>query len=237
MRLSEVESCTPIWRNKLRLRHCRRLGKPAVVISKHYRSAGDVVRRVALGFVISSLGVGHRQQRREALSWLLEAEDLPGWRWALISQRTYRSGVGGKSDMAKRARQTGAMAAVRTFRLRQSLTARSVTIWLWPFASSADAEEALPGFAKRPIRNPNSLVTPVSRREVHDVEVNDVNHPWVYEVLTRGPSGQASEKWIGGTVDEVVFIVQAVERAGSGWPWNDVAEVARTQSRKLRRAS
>jgi hypothetical protein len=77
-------------------------------------------------------------------------------------------------------------------------------------------------------------VTLIDERKVDDIEVDGVTHPWVYEQLTKGLNGVGTIKFIGGTVGELVFVVQASERAGTGWPWQDVIEVAQAQSGKLR---
>jgi hypothetical protein len=185
-----------------------------------------------LGVVVSSIGIGHRPQRRESLSRLLLAEDLPGPGWAVVAQRTYRSGAGGKRPEAKRARRTGEMGATRYFRLRQSHSGRSASIWMWPFASSVDAQQGLAGLHL--IRNPCARAIPVAERRVDDVEVEDIDDAWLYEVVAKGRSGWTFQRVIGGTVDRNIFIVHATERTGEGWPWEEVVQVATAQSQKLK---
>jgi hypothetical protein len=181
--------------------------------------------------LVSGIPLKHRQQRQTSLSWVLGATELPGDGWVTINEIARRSGVGGKDDISRRAYASGMMTAEKTF--RQPRSGRSVAIYLFPYATSEDALQALPTLSY--VRNPFSRVTTYAEHVVDDIEVNSLDNPWCYERLTVRLNYSSSVRFVGGTADSIVFVVMATDERGTGWLWDDVIKVATVQSHKLKR--
>ena len=193
--------------------------------------------RLTLATRLSMMGLDHQKERRRALWLVLEAEELPGTGWVLGTETTWLGGVGTKNQTAKRARKTGKMIAERRF--------QSTPLWLVvqviPTPSSRDAERIVSHLNNGLVRSPHSQVFVTAERVVDDINVDTVDHPWLYERLMEGPKGSSTEKFLGGVVGDVIHLVHTGDTfptrggPGSGWSWQDVIRVGEAQSQKLKR--
>jgi hypothetical protein len=192
---------------------------------------------------MSMMGLSHREERRRSLRWLLDIDDLPGREWVLRYEGTWRSGAGSKGEIAKRARDTRMMMAMRWF--YQTPSHLWVDVSVTPTSSSNDAQSSVPHLNKRLTPNPHAQIEVVTERIVDDVGLDKVDHPWLYEQVTRGSNGSSSIKYIAGVVGGIMHLVVAGDNSvvkagtvnsGNGWLWEDVIHLAESQSLKLKRA-
>ena len=177
--------------------------------------------------------IGPQAARRESLSMLLETSQLPGAGWAVLDQRSWRTGFTSKTgEAARRARRARRFSAIRSFEL--AAESRWVWVEVMPFATAADAEAVLPRLPTLIVSNPRAKVTVTGERRLGPDEVADMaEYPFVYEQATSGEQGPSASRYAAGTVGHVVFIV-ATSEYGEGWAWAEVASVAEPLVARIR---
>lgn len=178
--------------------------------------------------------IGGRAARAHPRAMLVERVELPGTGWEVKGERSWRTGAWGTSpsEAGRRARQHRSFSANRLF--EQSGAPRWVSVQVVPCGSVSDAEAAVPDLQSRFMPNPKTRVAVAREGVVAAVEVPEVPHPWVYEQLTTGmPEGPTATRYIGGNVENVVFIV-ACTGYEEAWPWTEVSVIASLQAAKVR---
>jgi hypothetical protein len=192
------------------------------------------LRHSRLAYGLAQLG--SRANREYTRSLLLEQSDLPSEGWRLLGERMWRTGIFGRSnDIWQRARSSGTFTAVRSF--DEPAAPRWVLIKVSPVASVRDAEDLVPLLFSLSVPNPNVKVAVTSEGPVVDVSVAGVSHPWVYEQSTIGMTrGPTLSRFIGGSVDDVAFLVTC-SGYRDAWPWDEVSSIAARQAAKLRSRS
>jgi hypothetical protein len=68
---------------------------------------------------------------------------------------------------------------------------------------------------------------------VEGPDILEITEPWFYEQRTLGPLGPGTGRLLGGSVDDVAFIV-AASGPDEGWPWTDVIPVASALAAKIK---
>jgi hypothetical protein len=177
--------------------------------------------------------IGDDTARRASVAMLLDRPELPGaGQWAIVTERTWRTGtIGASTDVGRRARRAGTFTALRRF--RQDSPYRGLFVQALPFASQEDAESMVPRLRGLAMSYPSAIVVEEHALEGHLVP--EVANPSVYEVSVVRKQQSSSQKLIAGSVAHVAFVVSG-SGFGQGWLWDDVTEVAMLQSLKIRRA-
>ena len=175
--------------------------------------------------------LGHADAKKRSSDMVLEVAQLPGDRWIVLDQRSWRTGVSGiQTEEVIRAREAGSWSWLRSF--QQSEPER----WLWlqvvPFASSADAHAAIASVRSALLPNPRAKVS-VEREGVLDGSTVGLPHPWVFEQQTKGPSGVSNALYVADTEETVLYVV-ACSSLDGGWEWPEVGDLAALQSERIR---
>jgi hypothetical protein len=155
---------------------------------------------------------------------LLEASELPGGGLRQSGLRSSRS----IRRPFSRHRQLRNVEAVRWF----GLEGRGLIIALFVFDSEGDAEKPIRNFRTHFIRHPG--VTIVAEREVHDVAVEGIDSPYLWERdVDAGREGPGTARAIAGRVNNVALVVDgsALEH---GFTWDEVSTIAGLQASKIR---
>ena len=175
---------------------------------------------------------GKSADRKRALSLLLSVEDLPPPGWQQLAQRSWRIGVGVRSDGPDvRARKAGAFWGRRSF--KQALPARGFFCQLGIFSSSEDAKEVVNVHGRRPPTLTWRGVTLLKRVEVEGLSVPECNSHVVFEHETLRGEVHGYQRIISASVNSVVFAV-AGSAVGPGFAWEDLVAIAAGQARKIR---
>ena len=176
---------------------------------------------------------GGKQARRRSFSLLLETRELPGDEWRMLGERSWRTGVGFRTEAARRARQARTITVVRYFKC----PARSR--WLWveviPYANTGDAQTAVSHFESMLSPNPYSVAKATIEHRVEGVDIPEISEPWLYEQAGSRKKLKASSLLIGGNIEQIAFVVCA-SGPDRAWAWEDVVPIATAQSLKLKRA-
>jgi len=180
--------------------------------------------------------IGSPRRRRNALTLLIVSAELPEDGWEKTRDSAWRTGAWGfkPSDAGRRAHQVGAFSAARGFTQKE---AARKTLWVeaMTFASEEDAKGMVPGLQDHLMPNPKARVRRTAERRVEGHELPGPTYPWVYELSTAGdPGGPTATRFVGGSIDRVVFVVACSGYVGS-WPWDEVTAIASLQGQKIRR--
>jgi hypothetical protein len=175
---------------------------------------------------------GLKRGKRDSIAMLLEPSDLPGGDWKAASVITIRSGViGGRDDVARRARELHCVAAWR--RYNQGSSSYDLSIQLGPLASIGDAESRVQAFESQMMERLNLVKGVVGINTVHDLEwVGPREATGVEYVVTAGRVANRKFKDVRLNVEEVLFTVSC-SGFGDGWAWNEVMKIAALQVEKI----
>jgi hypothetical protein len=175
--------------------------------------------------------MGKRHLRQQAVELLLDESELPQGPWIVTANRSWRSGLVGRStEISRNARRAGTFTALRRF--RQETPDRYLFLEVMVLASAEDARLALPQLRERMVMHPGRTL--LSERQVEGLEVPGVDRPWLYEMSVQPKAKKrSSEKLIGASISHVVFAVIA-SGFDDGWEWRDVTPVASAQAAKIR---
>jgi hypothetical protein len=172
-----------------------------------------------------------RAERRRAMRMVLASEDVPK-EWSHVSLRLNRAGKSGKSELASRARRTGAYTARTLFQVR-----RGEEFWakILPTASKEDAETFPPDAPSWfTTVSPDFVGTgagPMERvtTETHEPLANAVY--WEREVY--GVPGTGVNRVVAGAVENIAFAVGIGARSSED-PWDNLTALAMRQADKIR---
>jgi hypothetical protein len=181
-----------------------------------------------LQFVAAQLG--RKPGKGRVLSALLEISDLPGDRWTVKSQRTWRTGqTDNPSPAAIRARDAGSITAWRSFE------EKGLSRWLWvqvtPTVSNDDAQAFIKDMPNRFLKNSGAIALR-SERTIEGNEIPGAEDVWCHEQETTALIGDGISMLAAGRVGELVFTLAASSLAG-GWSWGDVTAIAARQAQRL----
>ncbi|MEY9860074.1 hypothetical protein ABH935_005710 [Catenulispora sp. GAS73] len=177
-----------------------------------------------LGFVAAQLIP--KPGARQMLARVVTVDDLPGGGWAVVDERTWRTGVTGPAtEWGKRARAARSITAWRSFELANRQ-------WCWvqvmPLASESDALQAIEVVGDRGLRNQRSQVTVLQERVVEIDPFPGAGRVWAHEQHTSGPVGNGVARMLAAAVGSHVIVV-----SGSGspeWTWDMLLALARRQA-------
>lgn len=175
--------------------------------------------------------IGRKPDTALVLAMLVEPNDLPGERWAVIDQRTWRTGqTPNPSEAAIRAREAGSVTAWRSFEQK------GASRWLWvqvtPTVSEEDARAFIADMPNRFLKNLHAKAVVTSEHAVEDVEIPGADDVWCFEQATTGKDGDSIAMYAAGRVGPLVFAVAASSLDG-GWDWQAVTAVVAKQAERL----
>ena len=168
-------------------------------------------------------------------SMLLGPTDLGGDPWGITEERSWPTGgLDSDSDKSRRALQAGLVTVWRLMtRTGPERSLPSVWVEVVPYASAADAALSLRQVPRFFVGGGRPDVTVRSERTVADRAVPGVADPWVFESSTSGPEGDTESRYVGGTVERVLFLV-CLSAQTEPWSWEDVTGVATRQAERVR---
>jgi hypothetical protein len=192
------------------------------------RRSGDLWR----GIEVLIAGLGRKPGKQIALGMLLDIRNLPGDEWQVVKERSWRTGVVGKStDRSRRAREIRSISVERMF--HRGVPLGTITLGIYPYASIADAQSAvrdsrvdLMGY--RPM---NAKVT--SEATIEDLRMSGIDNPWALEQHIEERSGSGLRRLTRGNVDRFVVGLGSFAH-GQGWAWEDLIPVVAAQGEKIR---
>lgn len=173
--------------------------------------------------------LGPRRGSRAALQRLLSVGDLPGAGWKVIDQRTWRTGVGGRSAWQASARAVGSITAWRSF--EQANASRYLWVQVTPLASPSDAAEALAALEDKSMANLRFRGAPGERRTV-SLSLRSGQATGV-EQDTSLPSGPSTTLMLPVIDGATLVLVCASATGADPWHWPDVVALAEAQSARL----
>ncbi len=167
----------------------------------------------------------------KSLAMLLRETDLIGARWKIVEERTWPTGgLDSESEKSRRALAFGGITAWRS--LADSESARKAWFEVVPYATSEDAALSLgqvPRFFVGPTQ-PDQAV--ISERVVDDQVLPGSTDTWIFEKRTSGPGGEDLSRYVGGTVDRILFLTCFGGPDGV-WSWADVLALTALQSARV----
>jgi hypothetical protein len=190
----------------------------------------------ALGpFRIAIAGFGRKPGGDTVLSMLLDDNDLASSELKMTSEHVYRTFASlDSTDAIERARKSGSVSAVRV--LRDDVVMRSLRIRVTPFVSAGDAESSV----ARAVENVRVKFRRATgeQRYIEGVDVSDVSHVIVREILGAGPQGPAGDRLLAGAIDNYLICLafQAQGNVEELWPWDEISEITTQQAHKIRGA-
>ena len=142
------------------------------------------------GLQLVAAQLGRKPGKERVLSLLLEVPDLPGDRWAVKDQRTWRTGqTSHPSEAAVRARAAGSITAWRSF--EQKGISRGLWVQVTPAVSGEDAQAFVKDMPNRFVKNPGALVGVRSERTIEGTQIPGADDIWCYEQETTALKGDA----------------------------------------------
>ena len=178
---------------------------------------------------------GDRDARTAAsLAMLLSGSDLVGRRWEIVEERTWPTGgLDSESEKSRRALSAGGITAWRS--LAEAESARTAWFEVVPYATSEDAELSLRQVPRFFAGTSKPDQTVVSERVVDDQVLPGSTDTWIFEKRTTGPDGDDLSRYVGGTVDQILFLTCFGGPEGV-WSWADVMDLTTLQSERVRAA-
>lgn len=173
-------------------------------------------------------------QRVRSFAMLLGPADLPGPGWEIVEERHWPTGqLDPNSDKSRRALRAGGITAWRS--LARTGATRSAWVEVVPYATADDAALSLGQVPRFFVgtQQPDEVV--MSEQSIDDHHPAGVVDTWVYEKSTTGPAGSTLSRYVGGTVDQILFLTCLSGREAF-WPWPDVVDVAERQAEQVRTA-
>lgn len=168
--------------------------------------------------------IGRRRERSVAMSYLLDATELPGEDWTNSRQASFRS----VRTPFRGLPHLRCVSASRNF--QQSKPTRYLFIEIAVMDSSDDANRLVETSRTRFYRKPG--VTIVGERELTECVVPAVEDSQLYERETVRGSLRGVNRRITGRIGDVFLGIHA-GASGDGWEWADVMNVATLQAGKI----
>jgi hypothetical protein len=98
------------------------------------------------------------------------------------------------------------------------------------FASPDDANRTVSGLPATFVAYRKARVS--TEGGVEGYEVPGVNDPFLYELSVERNRGLGTQRFIGGSVAHVAFVVSG-SGFGDGWAWSDLIPIASAQALKI----
>ena len=173
-------------------------------------------------------------QTARSLAMLLGVADLVGRGWEIVEERTWPTGeLDSESDKSRRAHAAGGITAWRS--LAEAGSTRTAWFEVVPYATSGDAELSLRQVPRYFVGTSRPDQTVVSERVVDDEVLPGYTDTWIFEKLTTGPGGDDLSRYVGGTVDRILFLTSFGGPDGV-WSWGDVMALTERQAERVRLA-
>ncbi|WP_323096409.1 hypothetical protein [Intrasporangium sp. YIM S08009] len=176
-----------------------------------------------LRFVLSQLG--SKPGGKDALSSLVDAASLPGAGWAVLDERTWRTGRQKPAEpWAQRAAAAGSITAWRSYRSE----GRSLWLQRVPTVGPDDARAALAAIPTALLANLRSTVRLDSEADVEPPDVAGADAAWAHEQHTSGHPDAGTALLLCWTSGDQLFALGAAGRPE--WTWTEVAALAEAQN-------
>jgi hypothetical protein len=173
-------------------------------------------------------------QTTASFAMLLDGSDLVGRRWEVVEERSWPTGgLDSESEKSKRALSAGGITAWRS--LADAESARTAWFEVVPYADSEDAELSLRQVPRFFVGTSKPDQTVVSERVVDDQVLPGSTDTWIFEKRTTGPGGDDLSRFVGGTVDQILFLTSFGGPDGV-WSWADVMDLTALQSERVQAA-
>ena len=167
-----------------------------------------------------------------SFAMLLGPADLPGLGWEISEERHWPTGqLDPTSDKSRRALQAGGVTAWRS--LTQAEAMRSGWVEVVPYATAEDTVLSLRQVPRYFVGTQRPDETIVSERRVDDERLGGVSDTWVYEKSTTDATGTSLSRYVGGTIESILFLTCWSGREAF-LPWPDVMGVAQRQAERIR---
>jgi hypothetical protein len=154
----------------------------------------------------------------------------PGW--SIVEERVWPTGgLDSTSGKSKRALQAGCITVWRS--MARTEPTRSAWVELVPYASAEDALVSLGQVPTFFVGTGPADEEIEWERTVDDLVVPGVADTWIFEKSTTGPGGKSRARYVGGTVDRILFLVCLSDPAEAR-PWDEVLAVATMQADRVR---
>lgn len=176
--------------------------------------------------------IGTSKQRRDALAFLIEIDDLPQADWEIGSELAWPLRTGdSSSESVFHNSKIGSFTAFRIFKSSSNL--RSLLVQVTPFMSSADAKTAIPRVHQRSGRNKSANFKVTEEKMIKGHVLPAVIDACISERKTLGADGPGTAWCIVGNVDEFLFVVMP-SSSNDEWSSNEALSLATRQAEKIR---
>ena len=169
-----------------------------------------------------------------SFAMLLDGSDLVGRGWEVVEERSWPTGgLDSESEKSRRAFSAGGITAWRS--LADAESSRTAWFEVVPYANAEDAQLSLRQVPRFFVGTSKPDQTVVSERVVDDQVLPGSTDTWIFEKATTGPDGDDLSRFVGGTVDQVLFLTSFGGPEGV-WSWADVMDLTALQSARVRTA-
>jgi hypothetical protein len=156
----------------------------------------------------------------------------PGW--SIVEERVWPTGgLDSTSGKSKRALQAECITVWRS--MARTEPTRSAWVEVVPYASVADALVSLQQVPTFFVGTGPAGEEIEWERTVDDLVVPGVADTWIFEKSTTGPGGKSHARYVGGTVDRILFLV-CLSDPEDARPWDEALAVATMQADRVRAA-
>lgn len=185
-------------------------------------------RTPGYGFLFRALlgSIGRRHERSLALSYLLDASELPGEGWHDSRQSSFRS----VRLLVHRSSHLRCVSASRNYRVGRPTRYLGIEIVL--MESPGDATRMVERSRTRYYRNVMARL--VAEREMTAYTLPALADSQLYERETVQKSLHYVNRHLAGRVGDISLHVIA-GGSGGGWEWAEVVDFATAQAEKIRR--
>lgn len=181
-------------------------------------------------------GGGAETSAGEAASraMLLGPAEIGAPGWSIVEERVWPTGgLDSTSDKSKRALQAGCITVWRS--MTRAEPTRSAWVEVVPYASAEDALVSLQQVPTFFVGTGPADEEIDWERTVDDLVVPRVADTWIFEKSTTGPGGKSHARYVGGTVQRILFLV-CLSDPEAARPWDEVLAVATMQAERVRGA-
>jgi hypothetical protein len=156
----------------------------------------------------------------------------PGW--SVVEERVWPTGgLDSTSGKSKRALEAGCITVWRS--MARAEPTHSAWVEVVPYASPEDALVSLGQVPTFFVGTGPAGEEIEWERTVDDLVVPGVADTWIFEKSTTGASGKSHARYVGGTVDRILFLV-CLSDSEDARPWDEVLAVATMQADRVRAA-
>ena len=166
-----------------------------------------------------------------SFAMLLGEVDLVGHGWEVTEERSWPTGgLDSESDKSQRALEAGGITAWRS--VAEAGSPRKAWFEVVPSTFPDDAELSLRQVPRFFVGTERPDETVVAERVVSDQVLPGSTDTWIYEKSTTGPRGDELARYVGGTVDHILFLTCFTGPDGA-WSWADVLTLTALQMERI----